>query len=150
MVPKKAFPPLFPFKASCKVCFLTLIAQPVSFCNILDKCEQEEHLFLTQSALPPRLKRKLARRLVWWSTATMQQSWAAQPANEWQPPVKFILARGGPCWLLTKVCGLNPKQHNIILPPESQQLPKCSVVGELAWVISDWTRPLSTGAVKAL
>ena len=75
---------------------------------------------------------------------------AARPVNEWQPPVKFILARGGPCWLLTKVCGRDSRQHNIISLLECRQLPKRSVVGELVWVISDWMRPLSTGALKAL
>ena len=94
-------------------------------------------------------EKTMYRKPVWCSTATMQ-SWTAKPANEWQRPVKFILARGGPCWLLTKVCGWNPRQHNTVLPPESQQLSKCSLVRKLVLVILDWMWPLSSGAVKAL
>lgn len=43
---------------SSKACFQTYIAQPVAFCNILDKCEQVEHLFQTQSVLQARLEKK--------------------------------------------------------------------------------------------
>lgn len=77
--------------------FLTRVAQRARFSNILDKYEQEEHLFQAHFALQPRLREKFSRQPERHFAATKKQSGAAKPVNMWQLSLKFILAKGSPC-----------------------------------------------------